>query len=54
MAANLKKTVKIDTDKKTGKTKVSRVHSYDASKTRRVAKSKKRSVVKPAKARAAR
>jgi len=41
MAANLKKTVKLITDKVTGKVKLSRVHAYDASKKRRIAKSKK-------------
>lgn len=45
--------VKLKTDAK-GKTTLARVHSYDASKTRRIAKSKKRSVVSKAKARAAR
>lgn len=43
--------VKLKTDAK-GKTTIARVHSYDASKTRKIAKSKKRTVVKPAKARA--
>jgi hypothetical protein len=40
MASNLKKTVKIKTDA-TGKTKIERVHAYDASKRIRIAKSKK-------------
>lgn len=40
MAANLKKTVKLKTDA-TGKTKIERVHAFDASKKRRIAKSKK-------------
>lgn len=37
---SLGKSVKLKTDK-TGKTKIERVHSYDASKKRRIAKSKK-------------
>jgi hypothetical protein len=37
---SLGKFVKLTTDK-TGKTKLSRVHAYDASKKRRIAKSKK-------------
>lgn len=41
MASNLKKTVKLTTDKATGKPKIERVHAYDASKKRRIAKSKK-------------
>lgn len=52
MAANLKRTVKID--EKDGKKRVVRVRKFDASKTRRIAKSKTRKVVAPAKARAAR
>jgi hypothetical protein len=47
MASNLKKTVKLTTDKATGKTKLSRVHAYDASKKRRIAKSKKVRVKRP-------
>lgn len=50
MAANLKKTVTVKTDKKTGKTKVARVHTYDASKTRKIAKSKTEKVTSPARA----
>jgi len=49
MAANLKKTVKLKTDAK-GKTKVARVHTYDASKSRKIAKSKTKRVVTPARA----
>ncbi len=41
MASNLKKTVKVTTDKTTGKPRIERVHAYDASKQRRIAKSKK-------------
>lgn len=41
MSANLKKTVKTKIDPATGRTKVVRVHAYDASKQRRIAKSKK-------------
>ena len=52
MAANLKKTVKID--EKDGKKRVVRVRKFDASKARRIAKSKSKRVVAPAKARAAR
>lgn len=52
MAANLKKTVKID--EKDGKKRVVRVRKYDASKSRRIAKSKAKRIVTPAKARAAR
>ena len=37
---SLGKTVKLKTDA-TGKTKLERVHAYDASKKRRIAKSKK-------------
>ncbi len=40
MAANLKKTVTVKTDKKTGKKTVTRVHTYDASKARKIAKAK--------------
>jgi hypothetical protein len=49
MAANLKKTVTVKIDK-TGKTKLARVHTYDASKTRKIAKSKAKRVVSPARA----
>lgn len=41
--------VKLTTDA-SGKVKLARVHSFDASKKRRVAKSKKQRVVAPAKA----
>jgi len=59
MAANLKKSVKTKTDANTGRTKLERVHTYDASKTRQIAKKKKAKddtgrVVSKAKARAAR
>jgi len=50
MAANLKKSVTVKTDKKTGKTKVARVHTYDASAKRKIAKSKTKRVVTPARA----
>ena len=50
MAANLKKTVKPKTDAKTGRTKLERVHTYDVSAKRKIAKSKKRTVVAPARA----
>lgn len=46
--------VKLKTDKTTGKTKLTRVHAYDASKARKVVKAKKRTVVSPARAKAAR
>lgn len=42
--------VKITTDKKSGKTKLSRVHSYDASKRRKIAKGKSKRVASRAKA----
>jgi len=32
--------MKLTTDKETGRTKLTRVHAYDASKQRRIAKSK--------------
>ena len=51
MAANLKKTVRVNTDTKTGKTKLTRVHAYDASNARKVAKSRTKRTVSPAKAR---
>lgn len=41
---------KTKTDPKTGKTKLERVHTYDASKSRKIAKSKTRKVVTPARA----
>lgn len=47
MASNLKKTVKVTTDKTTGKTKIERVHAYDASKQRRIAKSTRVKVKRP-------
>lgn len=50
MAANLKKTVKTKTDKTTGKTTLERVHTYDASAKRKIAKSKTKRVVTPARA----
>ena len=50
MAANLKKTVKLKTDKTTGKTKLTRVHAYDASAKRKIAKAKTKRVVTPARA----
>ena len=53
MAANLKKTVKIKTDSRTGKARVVRTAAYDASKTRKIAKSKAKRVVSPRRARAA-
>lgn len=52
MAANLKRTVKID--EKDGKKRVVRVRKFDASKARRIAKSKTKRVTSPARARAAR
>lgn len=42
--------MKTKTDPKTGKTKLTRVHTYDASKTRKIAKSKTKRVVSPARA----
>lgn len=42
--------MKTKTDPKTGKTKLTRVHTYDASKTRKIAKSKAKRVVSPARA----
>ena len=42
--------MKSKTDPKTGKTKLTRVHTYDASKTRKIAKSKTKRVVSPARA----
>lgn len=45
--------VKLKTDAK-GKTTLARVHSYNASKARKVAKSKTKRVVAPARAQAAR
>lgn len=51
---SLGKSVKLTTDKKTGKTKLSRVHSYDASKARKIAKGKTKRAVSPAKARTVR
>ena len=54
MAANLKKSVKLKTDKTTGKAKLERVHAFDASKARKVIKSKKQTIVSPARAKAAR
>ena len=53
MAANLKKTVKLKTDK-AGKTTLARVHTYDASKARKIVKSKQKRVVAPTRAKAAR
>lgn len=50
MAANLKKTVTTKVDKATGRTKVTRTATYDASKTRNIAKSKTKRVVAPARA----
>ena len=52
MASNLKKTVKVT--EKDGKVKLTRVRKFDASKARRIAKSKTKRVVAPAKARAVR
>lgn len=52
MAANLKKTVKID--EKDGRKRVIRIRKFDASKARRIAKSKTKRVTSPARARAAR
>ena len=52
MAANLKRTVKID--EKDGKKRVVRVRKFDASKARRIAKSKTKRVTSLARARAAR
>ena len=46
--------VKLKTDKTTGRTKVARVHTYDASAKRKIVKSKARKVVTPARAKAAR
>ena len=50
MAANLKKTVTVKTDKKTGKTKLVRTAKFDASAKRKIAKSKAKRVVSPARA----
>lgn len=50
MASDLKKTVTVKTDKKTGKKTVARVHTYDASAKRKIAKSKAKRVVSPARA----
>lgn len=44
---------KVKIEEKDGKTTLKRVHSYDASKRRKIAKSKSKRVVAPAKARAA-
>lgn len=49
MAANLKKTVTVKTDK-TGKTKLVRTAKFDASAKRKIAKSKAKRVVAPARA----
>lgn len=46
--------VKTKTDAKTGKTTLERVHTYDASKARKIAKSKTKRVVAPARAKAGR
>ena len=46
--------VKTVVDLKTGKTTLARVHTYDASKARKIAKSKTKRVVTPARAKAAR
>lgn len=45
---------KVKLTEKDGKVKLTRVRKFDASKARRIAKSKARNVVTPAKARAAR
>ena len=42
--------VKLKTDKATGKTKLERVHTYDASKTRKIRKSKTQKATTPARA----
>lgn len=42
--------MKTKTDPKTGKTKLTRVHTYDASAKRKIAKSKSRKFVSPARA----
>lgn len=42
--------MKSKTDPKTGRTKLTRVHTYDASAKRKIAKSKARKVVSPARA----
>ena len=49
MAANLKKTVTVKIDK-TGKTKLVRTAKFDASAKRKIAKSKAKRVVSPARA----